>query len=122
MVRDSATISLPHAANTLRTTSPPSSVSSDGFISQAAHTTNDPSSHTVNENKWLQMSKEIQFNNRLSSENAIPNTSITVGNKWTTITHAVDSTQQQQNKRDRSLNIVNKWATKTEQSTKKTKT
>ncbi|CAF4171594.1 unnamed protein product, partial [Rotaria magnacalcarata] len=77
MVPDSATISLPHAANTLRTTSAVSSSNSDGYLSQAATTKHDPSSHTVNEYKWAQMSKEIQFNNRSSSENLI---SITTSN------------------------------------------
>ncbi|CAM4844762.1 unnamed protein product [Rotaria magnacalcarata] len=121
MVPDSATISLPHAANTLRTTSAVSSSNSDGYLSQAATTKHDPSSHTVNEYKWAQMSKEIQFNNRSSSENFISNTTSNVDNKWATIIHAVDSTQQQKIKRDRSPNIINKWATQAEQLAKRQK-
>ncbi|CAF3180470.1 unnamed protein product [Rotaria sp. Silwood2] len=124
LVPDAPTVSLPHAASALENASNLPPAKKNDLITNKGSTITAHST-TIDGNKWIEISNNIEFNIKSTSTKTIRNVSDTIDNKWTAIASTINSLQpdllKKSKTRTRSYSTINKWTLQAEQVRKQVK-
>ncbi|CAF3077858.1 unnamed protein product [Rotaria socialis] len=119
LVPDAPTISLPHAASIQQESYLSSSTAGNDLIADSSCLMKNAQSNTIDNNKWMTMSKDIQHDIKQKSSKLISTVEDSTDCKWTKITDKINSSRtntfKERNKRGRTKSVTNQCDLQVEQ-------